>query len=585
MSDNKPRPMSRRALVKTMLAAGAASAAGAAAAPNPPAADEAITPADLVAADKVAGRTFPYPDADRTLMLKTMTRTRQSLRALRAAEELQDGQAEPATHFDPRLTNTLIPTGKSSLTLSRGALPRFDAGDLESLAFASVADLSRLLKARKITARALTEMYLARLEKFGPRLLCVVNVTRERAREAADRADKEIASGKHRGPLHGVPYGLKDLFATRGYPTTWGAKPFANQQFDYDAAVVQRLDAAGAVLVAKLSMGELAMGDVWFGGTTRNPWDSARGSSGSSAGPGSAVAAGLVGFALGTETLGSIVSPCVANGVTGLRPTYGRVPRTGAMALSWTMDKIGPMCRGVEDCALVFAAINGADGVDASAPAGIPFRWSPASKLQDLRIGIDTNAFKPTNRNAPIYAAALETLKRLGIEGKPAQLPVATDALRALTGTIINVEGAASFATLRTSGGLAELAQQADWNWPNAFRVGATIPAADYLHALRLRKQLGRAVADALEGIDVLVTVPFAGFNLAATNLSGHPSLVTRCGKREDGLPVSLEFIGNLYREDAVLRVAHAFEQATRWHNEWPNTNKLPETPPLAAAT
>lgn len=545
-----------------------------------PAAD-AITAADIAASDKVAGRTST--DAEREQMVKTATRMRPGLKKIRVSE-LAEGQ-EPAFHFDPRLPGMQVPSGRSGATLSRGRMPEY-SGNPESLAFLTVAELSRLVKARKVSSADLTRMYLARLKKYGPRLLNVVTLTEERALEQAARADREIAAGKYRGPLHGIPYGLKDLFATRGYPTSYGVSPYKKQLIDEDATVVRRLEEAGAVLVAKLTMGELAMGDVWFGGTTRSPWKPERGSSGSSAGPGSATAAGLVGFAIGTETLGSIISPSVVNGTTGLRPTYGRVSRHGAMALSWTMDKIGPMARGVEDCALIFAAIHGPDGFDATAAEDIPFRWSPASKLSDLRVGIDQAAFDTAvkdKKQGRFYADTPEVLKRLGITPKKITLPKRNDEYGALAGLFINVEGAASFARFAAAGNLQKLVQQDDWNWPNAFRVGAVIPAVDYIQAMRVRTRLQREMAKAMEGIDVYLTVPWNGPSLTYTNLTGHPEVITRCGVTDENLPVSLSFVGNLYREDAALRLAYAYEQATDWHTRWPDVEKLPEAPPEMA--
>jgi Asp-tRNA(Asn)/Glu-tRNA(Gln) amidotransferase A subunit family amidase len=464
--------------------------------------------------------------------------------------------------------------------MSAGRIPSFD-GRIESLALASVVDLARLLKARRITSVDLTRMYLDRLKKFGPRLNCVVTLTEELAMRQAELADKEIAAGKYRGPLHGIPWGAKDLLATRGIRTTFGAKPYENQILDYDATVVRKLEEAGAVLVAKLSMGELAMGDVWFGGVTRNPWRPSAGSSGSSAGPGSATAAGLVGFSIGTETLGSIVSPSVVNGVTGLRPTYGRVSRYGAMALVWTMDKIGPMCRSVEDCALVLHAIYGSDGLDPTA-ADVPFVWNPGSRLSGLRVGIDSAAFESVSRNEkrkPIYETVITTLKSLGVEPQPVSLPKQTPALSALPSLIIDVESSASFQKLTASGRLGERAQQGQGNWPNTFRTGSLISAADYLIAMRHRAQLQRSMADALKEVDCFVTIPFAGPNIYYTNLTGHPTLVTRCGML-GGLPQMVEFTGNLYREDAILRLGFAYERATDHHKLWPDTESLPPTPP-----
>ncbi len=569
--------MSRRRLVKGILAAGVAGTASAAAPaqapPPPPPLDDAITPADIAVADKLAGRSYTEPE--RALMAKRMGRTRQTLKTLRDADRAGN-LGEPSTLFNPRLPGTVVPTGKSGFRLSAGRMPRYD-GSPESIAFHSLADLSRLVKARKITSAALTQMYLDRLKRLGPRLNCVVTLTEERALAQAARADREIAAGKYRGPLHGIPWGAKDLFATRGIRTTFGARPYENQVFDHDATVVRRLDEAGAVLVAKLSMGELAMGDVWFGGLTRNPWQPERGSSGSSAGPGSAVAAGMVGFAIGTETLGSIVSPCVVNGVTGLRPTYGRVSRHGAMALSWTMDKIGPMCRGVEDCALVLSAIVGPDGQDASV-ADVPFRWNPTATLAGLRVGVDARSLalaKRDKKRLKIYRDALEVLGDLGLVLRSVRLPRQTEAFGGLAALIIGVESGAAFAALTASGKLDLLVQQEEFSWPNTFRVGSTVPAVDYLQALRVRRRLQEAMAHALKDVDLYVTIPWNGPSLSYTNLTGHPEVVTRCGML-DGLPLSISFVGNLYREDAILRVAHAFEQATLWHREWPDTEKIP---------
>jgi len=451
-------------------------------------------------------------------------------------------------------------------------MPRF-SGDPESLAFVTVAELSRLVKARKVTSTELTRMYLDRLKRFDPALKCVITLTEELALRQAARADQEIAEGHYRGPLHGIPWGAKDLLATRGIRTTWGARPYEHQLFDEDATVVQRLEQAGAVLVAKLSMGELAVNDVWFGGKTRNPWQPEEGSSGSSAGPGSATAAGLVGFSIGSETLGSIVSPCVVCGVTGLRPTYGRVSRHGAMALCWTLDKLGPMCRGVEDCALLLSAIHGPDGHDDV--AAIPFRWNPRSPLSEIRVGCDTQAFASLEKEPErkeIYAAVLATLHGLGIDLRPVTLPENAAAYESLW-TVISVESAASFQKLTMSGRVALLEGQGEDNWPNTFRVGSTVPAVEYLQIMRVRRQLQHAMAAALQEVDVYITVPSAGPTLLYTNFTGYPSVVTRCGMR-DGRPQSVEFIGGLYNEAAALRVAYAYEQATGWHKQWPDVSK-----------
>jgi Asp-tRNA(Asn)/Glu-tRNA(Gln) amidotransferase A subunit family amidase len=575
--------VSRRELVKAALAVGvtggAASGAAAEEKVTPPEPD-AITKADIAAADKIAGRTTT--ESERKQMLKSLTEQRKNQKVVRTSP-LAEGM-EPAFHFEPRLPGTPLPTGKSGATLSRGKTPAY-SGDPESLAFLTVAELARLVKARKVTCTDLTRMCLHRLKKYGPRLLCVVSLTEEKALEQAARADREIASGKYRGPLHGIPYGVKDLFAARGTRTTYGAPPYKDQVLDYDSTVVARLEEAGAVLCAKFTMGELAMGDVWFGGTTRNPWDPTKGSSGSSAGSASATAAGLIGFSIGTETLGSITSPSRVCGTTGLRPTYGRVSRHGAMALSWTMDKIGPICRGVEDCALVFAALHGADGLDPTA-VDVPFRWNPNSKLSDLRVGIDTASVealkkgKGNEEKLKPWEDALAVLETLGVEPKPVTLPARNEAYGALTSLTISVEGAASFAGLAARGGLAELVQQDDWNWPNSFRASSHVPASDYIQAMRVRAHLQHAMAEALKDVDVYVTVPLTGPSISYTNLCGQPTVITRAGRTKDGLPISIEFTGNLYREDAALHLAYAYEQATPWHTQWPDVTRLPETPP-----
>lgn len=539
--------------------------------------DVDVTVSDLSGAVKTAG--LNYSNVEQQQMLALVTVATKQISANR--QIVLDVDLSPAFLFDPLVAGANLPAGKSSCTISAqvsgAAINRkYHAGNIEELAFKSVVALSRLIKERMVSCEDLTRMYLARLKRYGPRLLCVVNLMEESALSHAKELDREIANGNYRGPLHGIPWGAKDLLATRGTPTTWGAKPYEHQIFDYDATVVERLTRAGAILVAKLSMGELAMGDVWFAGKTRNPWNPEHGSSGSSAGPGSATAAGLVGFAIGTETLGSIVSPCVVNGVTGLRPTYGRVSRYGAMALSWTMDKIGPMCRSVEDCALVLAAIQGADGKDRTV-VDVPFRWSPRSSISGLRFGYDEEAIDSGGGNPsliPIYKEALSQLKKTGVSLQPVKLPDRRDEYESIAEITINVEGAAAFSELNRSGGLALLAQQGNNSWPNIFRAGSITPAADYLNASRLRYRLQLDMDRALKGIDGYVTVPFAGPTLVYTNLTGHPTLITRCGLH-NGLPIALEIVGALHNESAILRLGHAFEAATQWHTQWPDVSRI----------
>jgi Asp-tRNA(Asn)/Glu-tRNA(Gln) amidotransferase A subunit family amidase len=399
--------------------------------------------------------------------------------------------------------------------------------------------------------------------------------------EQARRADRELARGVWRGPLHGVPWGAKDLLAVSGYPTTWGAAPFKEQNIDEDATVVRRLDEAGAVLVAKLSLGALAWGDVWFGEKTRNPWNTEQGSSGSSAGPGSATAAGLVGFAIGSETWGSIVSPSTRCGVSGLRPTFGRVSRHGAMALSWSMDKLGPMCRGVEDCALVFSAIQGGDGLDPTA-IDRPFVWDADLDVRSLRVGYlksvferelefgddDTEEDRAAAREwLSLDMQALDMIRSLGVELIPMELP---DLPVSALSFILSAEAGAAFDELTRSGRDDELVRQIEDAWPNVFRQARAIPAVEYIQANRVRTLVMREMEVALEGIDCWVAPSFGGSNLLLTNLTGHPAVVLPDGFRSDGTPVSITFNGRLFGESEILALARAYQEATGFHHRHP---------------
>jgi Asp-tRNA(Asn)/Glu-tRNA(Gln) amidotransferase A subunit family amidase len=537
----------------------------------------AITPDDVKTFEKVSGRKFT--DADRVQMARSLARNRVNATSVRSSALPET--VMPAVHFDPRQLGFKMPRIRSGFRLSDASEVTLPATE-EQIAFLGAVELGRLLRVGKITSTRLTQIYLDRLRTYGPRLNCLVTLTEELALRQAARADRELKEGKSRGPLHGVPFGVKDLLATKGIRTTFGAKPFENQVFDYDATVVSRLEAAGAVLIGKLSMGELAMGDVWFGGTTRCPWNPTRGASGSSAGSCAATAAGLVGFAIGTETLGSIVSPSVRNGTTGLRPTFGRVSRHGAMALSWTMDKIGPIARRVEDCAAILQAIAGPDDRDLTL-IDAPLQWNPKSDVRKIKVGIDEQSFASISANTSrkkFYDDALGMLKKMGVVFKPIKLPIMTDATRALSTIFINAEGASSFQKLLDDGGLSQLAQQEDGSWPNTFRTAATISAADYLTAMRIRAQLQQQMMAALSDVDVYVAAPLSGSTIYLTNLCGQPTVVTRCGMDGD-TPVCIEFVGNLFREDAALRLAFAYEQATDWNKRWPDVSALPLVPPL----
>ena len=553
-------PVGRRAFLRAVpvgLAAGTAPRLAAA----QPAADLPGSGA-LASAGSLADLDFRA--AEHELMRAAVARNRRRYRQLRTVAI--GPEVEPAIHFDP--SHVAGPPPGRATPHAEQPFERAPDGErpssLEALAFAPVTVLATLIERRRVTATALAEMYLARLSRYGDRLRSVVTLTPELARAQAAEADREIEAGRYRGPLHGVPWGAKDLLATAGIPTTWGARPFAEQVFDHDATVVGRLRQAGAVLVAKLSTGALARGGVWFGGSTRNPWDLTRSSSGSSAGPGAATAAGLVGFAIGSETLGSIISPAAACGVTGLRPTYGRVSRHGAMALSWTMDKIGPLCRRAEDCALVFNAIYGPDGRDATV-IDAPFRWNPGLDLGRVRIGyvareLDEPPGDAAGAQRPALAAAVDVLREAGATLVPVELPdFPADALR----IILEAESAAAFDDLTRSGGVDELTRQTADAWPNSFRASRYIPAVEYLRAQRARTLLIERMEELLARVDVFVS-PTRSAGLPMTNLTGHPAVAVKAGFA-DGLPVALMVTGRLYDEATVLGVAHAYERRTPW--------------------
>ena len=519
----------------------------------------AITTNDVLSAEKLFGLNLPEDKIN--LMLPGLRDQRRDYAVIRKIAV--SNSVMPAVLFNPIPAGMIFETNR--LKPEWSPVPNLPApANLEDAAFYSVEQLGALVKSRKITSTQLTQMYLGRLKKYGPKINCVVTLMEDSALEQARQADREIAAGKYRGPLHGIPYGVKDLLATKGTRTTWGGAPYTNQMFDDDATVVKRLNAAGAVLVAKLSLGELAMGDVWYGGQTHNPWDITQGSSGSSAGPAAATSAGLVGFSIGSETRGSIVSPCTVCGVTGLRPSYGRVSRTGAMALSWTMDKLGPICRTVEDCALVFDTIQGPDGIDPTL-YDLPFNYKAKVDLSKLRIGYLKTAFEhsPHNTNE---MAALEKLKSLGATLVPIELPKYPTEIDAL---VLEVEAAAAFDDLTRSGQDAELASQEDWAWPNSMRKARFVPAVEYLRAQQVRAQLIQQMAECMKDIDVYVTPTMDDNGLGLTNLTGHPQVVVPDGFR-NGLPTSISFVGKLFGEADALAVAKAYQDATDFHLQHP---------------
>jgi Asp-tRNA(Asn)/Glu-tRNA(Gln) amidotransferase A subunit family amidase len=529
--------------------------------PDGPRAD--LTVDQLEAAEAVQGLSFSAED--RALMLDDVAERLESLAAIRAAE--------PPNSVPPALTLDLTLGGDERPGPGPGAevpMPRVSgrpASDRD-LAFASIPALGALLRSGAVTSVELTELSLRRLREFDPTLQAVVSTVEDRALETARARDRELAAGVDRGPLHGIPYGAKDLLAARGAPTTWGAEPYRDQEIDEDALVVRRLEQAGAVLVAKLTLGALAWGDVWFGGTTKNPWNPDQGASGSSAGPGAAVAAGLVPFAIGSETLGSIVSPSTRNGVTGLRPTFGRVPTDGAMALSWSMDKLGPMTRSAVDAALVFDAIRGpVSGEDAA----FPFR--PDTPLSSLRVGTIVPD-DGDDEGAEADRATIAVLRRLGVSPVRVELPddLPVDALR----LILEAEAAAAFDGLTRSRGTDRLVRQERYAWPNVFRHARHIPAVEYINANRIRTQLMRAMADLMSRLDVLVTPSFGNAGLLITNLTGHPAVAIPNGlfpvegSDDRRQPHSVTFLSPLWGEHHALRLAHAVQEATDWHRQRP---------------
>jgi Asp-tRNA(Asn)/Glu-tRNA(Gln) amidotransferase A subunit family amidase len=473
----------------------------------------------------------------------------------------------PALWFNP------IPAGmkfdSKRKKFKPSALPKIKLPkDVDALAFYSIGELASLIKSRQITSERLTRYYLERLKKYGPKLECVVTLTEEPALRQARQADAEIVAGKYRGPLHGIPYGAKDLLAVRGIPTTWGAAPYTNQVFDYNATVIKRLADAGAVLVAKTTLGELAMGEVWFGGKTRNPWNLEQGSSGSSAGSCAGTAAGLIPFGIGSETLGSIVSPCDRCGVTGLRPTFGRVSRAGAMALSWSMDKLGPICRTVEDCALVFNAIYGPDEIDQTV-VDLPFNYDAKLPLKELRIGYLKNDFdRETGDRKDNDAATLAKLRALGVDLIPTTLP--DYPLNGLS-FVLSTEAAAAFDELTRSEQEDWLKQQERGSWPNTFRERRFVPAVEFIEAQRIRYLLIQETAKVFEKVDLFLAPTQGGRSLLLSNLTGNPCVVLPNGLTRAGTPTSICFIGKLFGEAELLAAAKKYQDATDFHRRHPS--------------
>ncbi len=574
-----------------------------------------ITPEMIEQAAALAGITIAQEY--RQMMLDGLNEQREGYARVRALH--MPNSVPPAFVFDPLPPGETVNTQREQPVYGRAPAGLTAPANLEDLAFWTAMDLGDLVRRRKVSSVALTEMYIARLKRYDPLLHFVITLTEERALNQAREADAEIARGQYRGPLHGLPWGAKDLLAVKGYPTTWGAGGFEKQVIDEDATVVRRLDAAGAVLVAKLTLGALAMGDHWFGGWTRNPWNPKQGSSGSSAGPASATSAGCVAFSVGSETLGSISSPSTRCGVTGLRPTFGFVPRTGAMALSWTMDKLGPICRSVEDCAAVLEAIHGPDGLDRTV-RNAAFNWNASYNWRRLRVAYLKKTFAPDQAPPPgkpagadetaeekkkreeherrmeayrarraydrrYDLAALDKLKAMGVELIPLDLPdLPFDAMAPL----LTAEAAAAFDELTTTGRDKLLTEQGPGDWPNDFRVARFYPAVEYIQANRARMLGIEAMSRLFEQADVIVAATNSE-QLVVTNLTGHPAVIVPNGLRgpdapkppevdtgdDDqiggpGTPVSITFLGAHYQDAKLCAFARAYQQATGFEKMHP---------------
>lgn len=521
-----------------------------------------ITRQVVVDAEKLMG--LDFSDAKIDMMLPDLKEQMGRFEALHRFAFSND--VPPAILFNPIPVGMKFETQRRKFKLSPPGKVKLPA-NLNDLAFYSVGELGALIKSRQISSERLTRFYLERLKKYGPKLECVVTLTEDSALQQARRADAEIAAGKYHGPLHGIPYGAKDLLAVKGIRATWGSAPYTNQVFDYDATVIKRLEAAGAVLVAKTTMGELAMGDVWFGGMTRNPWNLKDGSSGSSAGSTAATAAGLIPFGIGSETYGSIVSPCDRCGATGLRPTYGRVSRVGAMPLSWSMDKIGPICRTVEDCAIVFNAIYGPDGLDQSV-YDLPFNYDPKVKLSKLRIGYLKGDFdQEKGERKENDEATLQKLRVLGAKLIPMELP--DYPLRNIS-FVLSTEAATAFDELTRSNRDDLMRQQGADAWPNAFRQRRFVPAVEYLQAQRLRYLLIQDTAKVFDKVDLFLAPSLTGRSLLLSNLTGHPGVVVPNGFSKAGTPTSICFVGRLFGEAQLLAVAKQYQDATDFHRKHP---------------
>jgi len=520
-----------------------------------------ITKENIKNAEKVIGLDFTQAEIDSIQsLLDSQLSNYENIRKV----ELKNN-VPPAILFNPIPVGFQFPKEQKQIQFSDYSRTKLPA-DINEIAFYSIGQLAELIRTKQITSTELTKFFLERLKKYDPELHCVISFTEERALKQAKLMDEEIAAGKYRGMLHGIPFGAKDLLAAKNYKTTWGAKPFKDQMIDEDATVIKKLEDDGAVLCAKLTLGALAMGDVWFGGMTRNPWDTTKGSSGSSAGSASSVSAGLFPFAIGTETWGSIVSPSTVCGTTGLRPTYGRVSRTGAMALSWSMDKIGPICRSAEDIAIVFEAICGPDGIDQTL-YDVPFNYQPEIDFSKLKIGYLKIDFDKQYDFHSQDSVTLSKLKELGAELIPIELPNLPVNDIAI---ILSAEAGAAFDELTRSNRDDLLVRQIKDAWPNIFRASRFIPAVEYINANRVRFMLIQQMQELMNKIDIYIAPSWEGDNLLLTNLTGNPCVVLPNGFSNDGTPTSITFIGRLFDEGKLIAFVKKYQDATDFNKIHP---------------
>ncbi len=526
---------------------------------------EELTIKILNEAEKVIGLNFT--EAEKDSMIENLSEYRDSY--LSNHQVNLDNSIFPSLLFNPLPPGYNNEEEQKPLEFSDYSYVRMPENK-NDLAYYSIGELAELIRRKDITSVELTKFFIERLKKYDTVLKCVVTITEERALKQARIVDEEISSGIYRGKLHGIPFGVKDLLATKDYKTTWGAMPYKDQFIDKDATVIKKLEDAGAVLIAKLTMGALAWGDVWFGGKTRNPWDVTKGSSGSSAGPGSAVSAGLVPFAIGTETWGSIVSPSTVCGITGLRPTYGRVSRTGGMALSWSMDKIGPMCRNAEDLAIVFEVLHGKDGIDPTL-YDFPFNYSHEVDFKNLKIGYLKSDFDNDYDFHVNDSLTLATLRKLDAELIPVELPDVD--VRSIS-YILSVEAAAAFDELTRGNKDDLLVRQIKNAWPNVFRSARFIPAVEYVNANRIRTIVINEMKKLFDKVDLYIAPSWEGDNLLLTNLTGHPCVVLPNGFSNDGTPTSITIVGNLFDEGKIISVAKTFQDATDFHKKRPELDK-----------